>query len=171
MEVVAKCLGIAVERLDYEPIDEATGADFVSKTDDTLVVGSDAQVVLASQAASDREVLRHPRFAECYGAALKRYLAEDNANPTSKVDMELVAFETVDPPAGATGASRISIDFTRAGARVAAIVFDLVFIVEGRVEATLTFSNAGVKSNLGEPIPAGVAQAMVDQVATKIDRQ
>ncbi len=162
IDVLAKCLGIPVERLQDKPVDEANGDDFVSKTNEIVMAGSEAEVVPASQVASHLEALRHPRFAECFGAEFEHFLAKENATPG--VRYKLVSLEKVEPPTGANGDARISMDITAAGETVE-VVFDAVFIMKGRVEATLFFSNPD------KPMPANTVQPMVDQVVTKINKQ
>jgi hypothetical protein len=159
LDELADCLGMSADALDDEAHDEAIGDDFVSESNDAVMAGSEAEIVPESQVTTDRGALRHPRFAECYGEEFGRILAD--ATSGLGVTYELVASEAVEPPSGATGATRISLDVTYTGAATR-VVFDVVFIMDGRVEVRLFFSN------LDEPMPADIVAPMVDQVAAKI---
>lgn len=161
MADVATCLGVPADRLQGTDLDEASGPSFGSDLDPVVSVSSTASIVSAEQAAADLEILKHPRFAECFGEGLQK---EFNNDGDADTDVQIVAVETPEAPAGAAALLRISMGVTASGETIG-IVIDNMFFVKDRVEATVSYTN--VDNN---PAPAHL-QRIADHISGKLEVQ
>ncbi|WP_051105811.1 hypothetical protein [Parafrankia discariae] len=161
MVQVAQCLGVPAEQFSDEHLDTADGPDFTNDVDELVTISSSAEIVSEAKVASDLEILKNPRFAECFGRAIQ---AEFDADSGSGAKVEIVAAESPPPPAGANALLRISMGVT-AGGETVGLVLDNVFFFEGQVEVIVNYSNV-------DNAPSGDhLQRITDQISGKLQNQ
>lgn len=161
MVQVAQCLGIPAEQFSDERLDTADGPDFTSDVDELVTMSSSAQIVTEEKVAADLEILNNPRFAECFGQTMQ---AEFDADTGGGATFEIVAAESLAPPAGASGLLRISVGMT-AGGETVGLVLDKVFFFEGQVEVVVNYTN------VDNTPPQVHLQRIADQISGKLQIQ
>ncbi|CUU57776.1 hypothetical protein Ga0074812_114124 [Parafrankia irregularis] len=157
---VGQCLGISDDHLDdYQ--DTADGPKFTSEADAIVAISSTASIVSTETAAAHLELLNNPRFGECFGQAIQQQF-DAVSEPGSEI--KVVAVETPQAPSGARVLLRMSVS-VKAGGETLGLVLDSLFLIEGRVEVIVTYSN--VDNN-----PADVhLQRITDQIAGRLQLQ
>jgi hypothetical protein len=159
---IAACLGVPTERLSSENSGEADGPDFSRPDNPWVLVGSWAEIVPTSLVVDDTALLVNPRFATCAAQDLQRELNSESTG--SGVTYELVGSQMPQPPEGATALLRVGMNITAEG-QTTNVVFDIGFFFVGRVESSVTYTNAG------GPPPAAHWQRIADQIAAKLQNQ
>ncbi|MCK9877339.1 hypothetical protein MXD59_16415 [Frankia sp. Ag45/Mut15] len=161
---LAACLGVPVAQLTSPATDRAESPVFRT-ADSTTVINSAAEIRPPAQVRSYAAILTRPQATRCFGRILAPVLAQAMTKGAgSGATTTVQSVQAAPALTGATAGIRMAFELTINAVRVPATV-DVVFVVSGRVIATLFFGQVD-----GTPEP-GREQAIVSQVAARLARQ
>jgi hypothetical protein len=165
-EDFAACLAVAVERVEDRSIESAYGPLLYDEASQFSLT-STASIVAEETIANDREIMQLPAYPRCFAEAAADVVLEDSLaslGEGSGLAIEIRKAEFAATPPGATARITTIISMLWPDETHIDIYYDVIMVLEGRVEATVHASG-------GEPLPEDVVAAAVAQVVEKVDNQ
>ncbi|MBL7520685.1 hypothetical protein I6A84_22005 [Frankia sp. CNm7] len=155
---IPTCMELSQSDLGGRSTDHANGPVFTDDAVGTNIRSFAAVYASTSTVSKHRELVRHDRFAGCWGRALVDELISDGDDAT------LLGTNWATPPAGATDRIQIQLTLLTEGTEIELHV-DMVTIFTGQVESTIFIINPF------EPIDESVLGTLTNQVEKKIAKQ
>ena len=165
-EDFAACLGVAVELVADLSSESAYGPLLYDEFSEFSLT-STASIVSEQTLLSDREIMLLPEYPRCFAEAAADLVLEDalaSMGEGSGLAVEISKAEFAATAPGVTARIATVISMVWPDETHIDIYYDVITVLEGRVEATVHVSG-------GEPYPEDVVAAAVAQVVEKVQNQ